>query len=589
MYTDAEIANMTDEQLAQVIQELDIKQTAVKLIINSLYGAFGNKYFYFNDPDIAASITLQSQDLIKYSISIVNHYFRNLWHKDVKAHERLNVSTNDIKPIEKDVAIYCDTDSTYVNFQPMIESMTDVEMTKDEALKFCIKFIDTRFADYLNRAFESYALHTNTKNQQQFKLENISESGIWIAKKNYVLKVKYDGEAKIIYDEPKIKAKGVDMAKPSFPAFTRDKMKIIFDILLDKGKKVNIEEDIIPKLKEYRQEFDMLDADDVCLNKFMRVYDKYVPMGGDVLLDIPSGMPFNSKAALYHNYLIEHTNIRKYKKIREGQKMKIYHAEDDRIGYEQIEVFGYIPGQYPHEFAPKVNRKKQFFVTLVESINKGLNAMGLHQLNEDLQRDIPVVKIQLKREVEPEEVFPMYVINEETLEYIEVPESINPYLDNFKTMQLNTAKMPQDVYMTYVDYISKFGVNTRLVPKMQLEKYIARIEKKQENDRIMELDKAHLQAEYEELTSNIYNVTTNIETIEKIGIPKLENELEEAKTNKDKELIAQKRQEIKDAKDAVRSYKKDLKEHEVWKAVYLKAADSMRKKYIQQQLDDAGV
>ena len=70
------------QKLEQQIKSLDLKQNAIKILINSFYGAFGNKYFYFHNNDIAQSITLQGQDLIKFSIRAVNHYFQNRWHLD---------------------------------------------------------------------------------------------------------------------------------------------------------------------------------------------------------------------------------------------------------------------------------------------------------------------------------------------------------------------------------------------------------------------------------------------------------------------------------------------------------------------------
>ena len=59
--------------LEQQIKSLDLKQNAIKILINSFYGAFGNRYFYFHNNDIAQSITLQGQDLIKFTIKAINH------------------------------------------------------------------------------------------------------------------------------------------------------------------------------------------------------------------------------------------------------------------------------------------------------------------------------------------------------------------------------------------------------------------------------------------------------------------------------------------------------------------------------------
>ena len=40
-------------------------EQAVKVTLNSIYGAFGNKYFHFFNIDIAESITLQGQNAKK--------------------------------------------------------------------------------------------------------------------------------------------------------------------------------------------------------------------------------------------------------------------------------------------------------------------------------------------------------------------------------------------------------------------------------------------------------------------------------------------------------------------------------------------
>lgn len=99
------------EDVSKHIKKLDLKQNAIKLLINSIYGAFGNKWFYFYDPDIAQSITLQGQDLIKFSIRAVNHYFQEKWHLDTELHKILGIDQYKINKIDRESAIYTDTDS----------------------------------------------------------------------------------------------------------------------------------------------------------------------------------------------------------------------------------------------------------------------------------------------------------------------------------------------------------------------------------------------------------------------------------------------------------------------------------------------
>jgi len=64
-------------------------QLSAKTFINSVYGVFGTKYFNLANTDIAESITLQGQHLIKYSVVQINKYFKEQWHLDVEGHKRI--------------------------------------------------------------------------------------------------------------------------------------------------------------------------------------------------------------------------------------------------------------------------------------------------------------------------------------------------------------------------------------------------------------------------------------------------------------------------------------------------------------------
>ena len=57
---EAKIKSMEHESL----MNYNLEQ-AIKLAINSIYGAFANDYFHFRSTDIAETVTLQGQDAIK--------------------------------------------------------------------------------------------------------------------------------------------------------------------------------------------------------------------------------------------------------------------------------------------------------------------------------------------------------------------------------------------------------------------------------------------------------------------------------------------------------------------------------------------
>jgi hypothetical protein len=69
----------------------------------------------------------------------------------------------------------------------------------------------------------------------------------------------------------------------------------------------------------------------------------------------------------------------KYELIGAGTKVKWYHADD-----EFCNVFAYKPGNYPMEFAPKMNIEHQFQATIIDPLNRIIVPAGLPPLNPSL-------------------------------------------------------------------------------------------------------------------------------------------------------------------------------------------------------------
>lgn len=86
----------TQEELCSAIRSCKLaeddfnnKQLSSKIFINSVYGALANKFYYNSNVNMAESITLQGQDLIKYSVKVVNYYFDKLWPSDINTHTKI--------------------------------------------------------------------------------------------------------------------------------------------------------------------------------------------------------------------------------------------------------------------------------------------------------------------------------------------------------------------------------------------------------------------------------------------------------------------------------------------------------------------
>ena len=93
-------------KLEAEINSLENNQMAIKILLNSLYGALANKYFKYFDNALAESVTITGQLSIKW------------------AEKRINQELNKIlKTKKKDYVIAIDTDSVYINFGPLIKKL----------------------------------------------------------------------------------------------------------------------------------------------------------------------------------------------------------------------------------------------------------------------------------------------------------------------------------------------------------------------------------------------------------------------------------------------------------------------------------
>jgi len=99
------------DELPTRINQAKIYQLTLKILINRIYGYFGNKHSQMGDGDIARSITLTGQEVIKQSNVILRNYIK----------EHTNLTDKDLK--ENDPIIYNDTDSSYVTITPLLKHM----------------------------------------------------------------------------------------------------------------------------------------------------------------------------------------------------------------------------------------------------------------------------------------------------------------------------------------------------------------------------------------------------------------------------------------------------------------------------------
>lgn len=358
-------------------------EQAVKLSLNSIYGAFGNKWFHFFDIDIAESITLQGQNAILYSETILNKYFNEFFFKDKAVHEHFDISVR-YSP-EKPSVIYIDTDSCYVQFEEMYNAI-EWNGEKLDIDVFILEIYAFRIKDYIVKCMEKYADARNTDNFLAFELETIAYNGIWMSKKKYIQNIAWDDKLETTDRHPslkKVKTIGFDTIQSSTPKFAREKLVEALKIIFRKQDKPSPEDlqELVYFMKETKKQFKLCNIDDISFNKRTNNIDKYI-VDDQIELQFGLKCPPNVKAAGYYNYLLNQNKKykNKYRLIGNGEKLKIYHCADTALS----DMFSYLPGDFPYEFAPPVDYDVQFEKCMIDPLNRVLKAIGLQSLDTNL-------------------------------------------------------------------------------------------------------------------------------------------------------------------------------------------------------------
>ena len=250
-----EIARLTDLMNAKKNEE-----QAIKIFINSVYGATASPYFVGYNVKIAEAITLQGQTVRAYAATVIDKYFLEFWHKDRSLHQQIGLEK--VNPVKKDVSVYGDTDSVYISFENVVKSC-DWQGDPIDLIHLIYKH---RLKEYLEKGFEKYAASNGTKNTQNLEMETMSYSGIFLKKKKYVLDLAWkDGkDGGIRYDpQNKIKAVGVEIAQSSTPAFARIKLKEILKLIFKQKNNLNMR-NLAELLKKEKQGF--------CLDNIEKIY-----------------------------------------------------------------------------------------------------------------------------------------------------------------------------------------------------------------------------------------------------------------------------------------------------------------------------
>lgn len=236
-----------------------------------------------------------------------------------------------------------------------------------------------RYGDYFKKCLAKYAGQFGVENKQDFELERISESIINIAKKKYIQHIVY--EDGIPYDRLNyIFPKGVELVRSSTPLFAREKIVEIVKYLFSHPDSFNIK-DLLKLVKNLRREFELAEIDDISMQSSCSNYETKV-LEDKEKLEFVTGAHFAVKASAYYNYLLNKNKSaqQKYEFIKSGAKIKYYYCKNKKMN----DIFAYMRGQYPVEFAPEICYDTQFEKAILSPINSIIEPLGMPQITKRL-------------------------------------------------------------------------------------------------------------------------------------------------------------------------------------------------------------
>ena len=345
--------------------QYDIKQFTLKILINTVYGYFGNKHAPIGDPDIARSITLTGQAVIKKSNDILREYIDNN-------------GTTGIDPI-----IYNDTDSSYISINRLMQKLDKPFHTDYKISQHAYEQAD-KLENHLNNINNAISREFSTLNSKDsrfvFKRECMSDVGVFLQKKRYVMRVLDDEGIPV----NKFKYTGVEVVRSTMPAPIKPYVKQIVETMMSTESRSTTNDVFLEAYEIFKD----LPVEDYSFAMGISDYEKYsTRCNGFVTC---KGMPAHVKAAYHYNILLDKLDLGgKYETIETGDKVRYFYVnQPNKYGIQAIAYKYYYPDEFKAIFQPDIEKMfEKLIFSMIERFYEAVN-WRLSKPSNQVQTDL---------------------------------------------------------------------------------------------------------------------------------------------------------------------------------------------------------
>lgn len=322
-------------------------QQVRKILLNSGYGAITNKFYRWYDQRLGESITLSGQFIIQEAEKNLNAFMNKL-----------------LKTENKDYIIAIDTDSNYLNVQPLVDKFFS-DKSREEIIDILDKIAEEQLDRILEEGYQDVSKYMNTRGQKMvMKRECIAETAVWTAKKRYAMSV-WDTEG-VRHKEAKIKIQGLDAIRSSTPQIMREKLLNMITLTLQTD-----EETLQKYIAEVKEEYMKMVPQDIAFPRTMNSITDYTIKEGFM-----KGTPPHVRGAIAFNRLLEQKNLtKKWEKINNGEKGRfVYLREPNNVGTHVISFMTSLPDEV--DINKYIDYEKMFSKTVTEPFKHILDPIG---------------------------------------------------------------------------------------------------------------------------------------------------------------------------------------------------------------------